>query len=506
MKTTFWGLLIVLGAVVADSRVSAQNLPAVRARARSIEAQIAEIRGREFKRPVELELNGRPGYRTYLERKTPLPGSVLHLEDLDRYVRKLGLYRGEVVLERSYLLGVAAIGVAAYYDFDADKVFLLSGDVGVEHWEHRLVNEMYHGLLDQYFDLNEIFLDRADELNADEFLARRAVVEGEARYIEEILWQMKWNGLLPSLGVLQAAIRNTLEADAQRIRRWMSHGPTGESESVAAARAARMDSIPGFALLQRVRLPGLGMNIVNYVRKLHQNWRQGWEHVDRLFTDPPVSTEQVLHPEKWLAGETPVRLVWPSFEKEGLFDDWELMHEDTIGELTWRYIFTEFDVAAAGEAAAAGWNGDRFAMFRSRDGRALLYMLYTSWDSASDAEEFEDRYSDLLELKYASDDSRYTVSRQGWDVLVLESEREVDTDGILAFMRNVRTWDPEAIGAVDFDGSGLVDFNDFLLFAKNFGKDKLASDYDPVYDLNQDGQINFPDYLEFVRHFGRSTS
>ena len=102
-STTFRGLLIVLVAVVADSQVSAQNLPAVRARARAIEAQIAEIRGREFKRPVELELNGRSGYRAYLERKTSLPGSVSHLADLDRYVRKLGLYRGEVVLERSFL-------------------------------------------------------------------------------------------------------------------------------------------------------------------------------------------------------------------------------------------------------------------------------------------------------------------------------------------------------------------------------------------------------------------
>ena len=91
-------------------------------------------------------------------------------------------------------------------------------------------------------------------------------------------------------------------------------------------------------------------------------------------------------------------------------------------------------------------------------------------------------------------------------MLVLESDRDVDTDGILAFMRTVRTWDLEAIGAVDFDGSGLVDFNDFLLFARNFGKDELASDYDPVYDLNQDGQVNFPDFLEFVRHFGRSAS
>ncbi len=502
---TYCGLLVVLLAVIADSSVSAQNLPAIRARARALEAQVAEIRGREFKRAVELELNGRSGYSAHLERKAPLPGPVLYLEDLDRYVRKLGLYRGDVVLERSFLLGVTAIGVVAYFDFDADTVFLLGDDVAVEHLEGRLAIELYHGLQDQYFDLNEFFPDKT-ALNADAFLARRAVVEGEARYIDEILWQMKWNGHLPSLGQLQAAIRNDLNADAQRIRRWMSHGPTGESESVAAARAARMDSIPGFAVLQRVQVPAFGMNIVNHIRKQHSNWKRGWEQVDRLFTDPPVSTEQVLHPEKWLAGETPDRLAWPPFEETDLFDEWELIHEDSIGELTWRIIFAEFDLATAGEPAAAGWNGDRFAMFRSPDGKALLYLLYTSWDTDKDAVEFQDLYREVLALKYPSDGTRHTLTRNRRDVLIVESDLDVDTENILAFMRSVRTWDLEAIGAADFDGSGMVDFNDFLLFARNFGKDELASDYDPVYDLNQDGQVNFPDYLEFVRHFGLSAS
>ena len=505
-SATHWGFFIVLGVLVADSSVSAQNLTAIRSRARALEEQVAEIRGREFKQAVEMELNGRPGFGAYLERRAELPRSVLHLEDLDRCVRKLGLYRGEVVLERSYLQGVTAIGVAAYYDFDADTLFLLSDDVAVEHWEGRLAIELYHGLQDQYFDLNEFFLDKAAPLNADELLARRAVVEGEASYIGQILWEVKWNGRIPSLGKLQATIRFDLGRNVEDIRKGMAHGPATESESVAAARAARMDSIPGFALLQRVQVPGFGMNLVNHIRKQHQNWKQGWEHVDRLFTDPPVSTEQVLHPEKWLAGETADPLAWPPFEQENLFDEWELMHEDTIGELTWRIIFAEYGMEVAGERAAEGWNGDRFAMFRSRDGQALLYLLYTSWDSNGDAVEFEDRYRELLAIKYPSDDTRYTLLRDRRDVLVLESDRDVDTDRILAFMRTVRTWDLEAIGAVDFDGSGLVDFNDFLLFARNFGKDELASDYDPVYDLNQDGQVNFPDFLEFVMHFGKSTS
>ncbi len=494
----FWGFLIVLGAVVADSQVTAQSLSEIRARSRAIEEEVAEIREREFKRSINVEIQNETGLRAYLERQATLQrGSTLSFEDLDRYVRKLGLYRGEVVLDRSFFLDATGAGIAAYYDPDVDTFYLLTEDIPADALGNLLAHELCHGLQDQYFDLNEFFLDQVTTLNSDELLARQAVLEGEATYVA-LIWLLKnLRGRTPSLGVLQATIGSQLRLNVETLRTLMKDNASAQGDFRAAA---RVDSIPAFMILQPNKVYNFGMNLVHHFRK------RGWEQVDRLFTDPPVSTEQILHPTKWSVGEEPDRLAWPAFENEDIFDGWELMHADTIGELMWRIIFSEFDMEIAGELAAEGWNGDRFAMFRSRDGQALLYLLYTTWDSDDDADEFEDWYGELLALKYPSDGTPYTVSRHGRDVLVLESDRDVDTDAILAFMRTVRTWELKAIGAVDFDGSGMVDFNDFLLFASNFGKDELASDYDPVYDLNQDGQINFPDFLEFVRHFGRSTS
>lgn len=497
-STTFSVLLVVLGAVVVDSQVRAQSLSEIRARSRAIEEEVAEIREREFKRPVNVELQNETDFRAYLERQAALQSnSPLSFEALDRYVRKLGLYRGEVVLDRSFLLDATGAGIAAYYDPDVETFYLLTEDIPADALGSLLAHELCHGLQDQYFDLNEFFLHKVTTLNSDELLARQAVLEGEATYVA-LIWLLKnLRGRTPSQGVVQATIGSQLRLNAETLRTLMKDAALSQGDLRGAA---KVDSIPAFMILQPNKVYNFGMNLVHHIRK------QGWEHVDRLFTDPPVSTEQILHPTKWTAGEIPDRLAWPAFENEDVFDGWELMHEDTIGELTWRIIFSEFDMEIAGELAAEGWNGDRFAMFRSLDGQALLYLLYTSWDTDDDADEFEDWYGELLALKYPSDDTRYTMSRHGRDVLVLESDRDVDTDAILAFMRTVRTWELGAIRAVDFDGSGSVDFNDFLLFARNFGKDELASDYDPVYDLNQDGQVNFPDFLEFVRHFGRSTS
>ena len=504
MKTsTYWGFLIVLLAIVADTRVNAQSLSDIRMRALEVAAEVAEFRGRAYKWTVELALQGEAGFSAYLGRHAVLPISVLHVEDLDRYVRKLGLYTGEVILDRSFLLEVAGIGTIAYYDPVAETIFVNRDDIPLDLFDDRLTNELSYALQDQYFDMDEFLHDPAAALNADELLARQAVAEGMASYIEWVRFEIKLNGQSPTLFKMRSLIRLFMGENTQRLRRNMRIAASIRGNIGAAE---RVDSIPGFVILLPARVSTIGVNMINHIRGLHQVLIQGWEHVDRLFTDPPVSTEQVLHPEKWLAGEIPDRIAWPPFEETGLFDEWELLHEDAIGELTWRIIFAEFDMADAGQSAAAGWNGDRFAMFRSRDGEALLYLLYTSWDSNGDAVEFEDRYRELLALKYPSDATGYTLSRQGRDVLVVESDRDVDTDALLAFMRTVRTWDKEAIRAVDFDGSGLVDFQDFLLFAGNFGKDELSSNYDPVYDLNQDGQVNFPDFLEFVMHFGKSTS
>ena len=48
----------------------------------------------------------------------------------------------------------------------------------------------------------------------------------------------------------------------------------------------------------------------------------------------------------------------------------------------------------------------------------------------------------------------------------------------------------------DFDGSGKVDFPDFLQFAQAFGTTEA------LYDLDNSGTVDFADFLLFVQVFG----
>lgn len=60
------------------------------------------------------------------------------------------------------------------------------------------------------------------------------------------------------------------------------------------------------------------------------------------------------------------------------------------------------------------------------------------------------------------------------------------------------------IEAADFDGSGRVDFPDFLIFAGGFGKSTTDVGFDARLDFSGNGSIDFPDFLVFAQSFGKS--
>ena len=57
--------------------------------------------------------------------------------------------------------------------------------------------------------------------------------------------------------------------------------------------------------------------------------------------------------------------------------------------------------------------------------------------------------------------------------------------------------DPALLARADADGSGVVDFADFLAFVRAFQTS------DPTFDFDGDGIVSFPDFLIFVNLFGR---
>jgi hypothetical protein len=161
--------------------------------------------------------------------------------------------------------------------------------------------------------------------------------------------------------------------------------------------------------------------------------------VEKLYTDyPPQSTEQILHPEKWLAREAPARFQWPNFHRIAALREWELLDNDVLGEFQWRTIFKEQGLAAEAEAAAAGWGGDRYAVFKRKDSDATLLLLRTSWDTDSDAREFADAYRRAQAAKYAGASVPTRLVQSGVDVYVVEGGDEANIDSLLEVVKRVK--------------------------------------------------------------------
>ena len=77
---------------------------------------------------------------------------------------------------------------------------------------------------------------------------------------------------------------------------------------------------------------------------------------------------------------------------------------------------------------------------------------------------------------------------------------------VLALLICVKPASADTPPPADFDGSGVVDFPDFLFFVSAFGSLEGQEKYEAKYDLNGNGEIAFDDFLIFVSSFGQEVN
>ena len=273
----------------------------------------------------------------------------------ERLYKALGLIPADASL-RDLTLDLLGGGVAGFYRNDQGKLYVISktGAPGVAE-RFFFAHEYDHALQDQNFT---VFKDQDGILDqGDRILARQAVYEGDAT-LTMALW----------------AAANLNPAELLEII-----GVTTDPETAAVlARTPTILRAPlefpyttGFGFVQAANATG------------------GWEAVNDFFKRMPESTEQILHPETYAAGEAPVKVAMPGDLATRLGTGWTVPLQDTFGELQIGIWLREAGVAEdAANAAAAGWGGDRLAVMEGPDG-AWAVAIQTAWDTGSDAEAFE---------------------------------------------------------------------------------------------------------------------
>jgi len=402
--------------------------------ANQIAGEIELIRGLKFKQPVRVESQSVDDFGKYVshELDTAVPKSIR--ENYGTIVRTLGLYKGPPIDDFSSLMTtVMTSQVGAYYDPEKRAFFVVMSGMPELMRGVLYSHELYHALQDQYFDLTR-YTGTAHTINSDVRLARSAVVEGEATYMMSLWAVQKMAGQQPTRAMMSQVVAMQSNMSMDQLREALKQPQVAEAlgddvkKSVDAAR-----DIPAFIIDSMMGVYFKGMSFVFAVQD------QGWPAVEKLYGDyPPQSTEHILHPEKWLAREAPVSFEWPKFGKIAALRDWELLDDDVLGEFQWRTVFREQGLAAESESVAAGWGGDRYAVFKRKDSDATLLLLRTSWDSEQDAKEFADAYRRVWASKYANPPVPTLLEQSGSDVYVVEGGDENSIDALMKVVKRAK--------------------------------------------------------------------
>jgi hypothetical protein len=267
-----------------------------------------------------------------------------------------------------YLPELLTSQVGGYYDPRRKYLITVKKDndqLSDRMQETVLVHELTHAIQDQHFNLIK-FMD-GDTLS-DKGAARQAIVEGDATLT---MYDYFYNMNMEKLGMEE--ILNQMVKDPKALIE-MSPDMPGKNEIMRAPPYLRDTLL--FPYLQ-------GWIFCMNLKKVG-----GQKLLDYAFThDPPRSTEQILHPEKWHTNrDDPIEISFPD-----LGDDlagYKKVKEGQLGEFGIRIFLREkLKDEETASNAAAGWGGDRFAVYENGDKRVLTWI--TEWDTDADAKKFK---------------------------------------------------------------------------------------------------------------------
>lgn len=292
------------------------------------------------------------------------------IRESEIFLKALGLLPADASLRDLYL-ELMGSRVAGFYDLEANEMFVVSRSGGIGPSEKAtFAHEFVHALQDQHFGADRLVDEKVTKGQGDRTLAWRSVVEGDAS-IAQALWMQ--NNL--TADELARVIEESSDPETNAI---LNKAPAILRESLIFPYTAGAQFVIG------VYLQG------------------GWQAVDDLYRRLPESTEQILHPEKYAAGEAPRPVSLPVADiARSLGDGWTVADEDTAGEFLLSVWLRERGAGgpapepgaspvpspALSSGAAAGWGGDRTALFTG-PGDAHAIVIATTWDTADDAAEF----------------------------------------------------------------------------------------------------------------------
>jgi hypothetical protein len=275
---------------------------------------------------------------------------------------------------RDYVVQLLREQVAGFYD-PKTREFYLAAWLPLSDQKRVIAHELVHALQDQHFNLRRF--ENWPKGDSDAELAAHALVEGEATLVM-IQYDFEQQGMRFDITKVGSLTDSLMEQD----------NDSDSKNYPVLAGAPRV-------LKENLQFPYLyGAGFVGAVLK-----NRSWHALDMSYERLPASTEQIMHPERFLVRDDPVKIDLPELVG-ALGPGWKKADADVNGEFGYLVALAEFIPKSAARQAAAGWGGDRYALYENKATGALVLAQYTTWDTESDAKEFFEAYSERTQKRY----------------------------------------------------------------------------------------------------------
>ncbi len=333
---------------------------------------VSRLRGLEPKAPIQKGVKSREEISQFLQQEVDSHYQKGELKSEGTLLQKLGLIPADLDYA-SFTLKLLSEQVGGFYDSEK-KAFYIAGWLPAEEQKPAMVHELTHALQDQYFDLDGMIKRDRSAHNDDVVLAHQALAEGDATAVmlDYILEPSGRTFLqLPDLVFVMNAQLQMMNSQYTVLKT----APDYIKEILVFPYSY------GSAFLQKVRAGN-----------------QPWSVVDKIYSDLPASTEQIIHPQKYTGTRDGPRVVEAEDPTPQLGKDWRITYRNVMGEFS-LYLLLKLAMSdEAAKKAASGWGGDQAILIENGSSSAVF--IDTVWDDKESADRFYGALSEWLQRRF----------------------------------------------------------------------------------------------------------
>ncbi|HEV3220311.1 MAG TPA: hypothetical protein VGZ48_11110 [Candidatus Acidoferrales bacterium] len=322
-------------------------------------ADMSNLLGLPQTEPLKRTLRSREEIRAYILREMDEDKDAAKRATDEKILKRLGLIPRNFPLD-GYMVDLLSEQIAGLYD-PKGKEFYIADWIPAADQREVMAHELTHALQDQHFHIDP-WRDAAKP-NDDAETARDAVLEGAA-----------------FVAMMDYCLKKQV---------------CGGKDSQPSESYPVLEKAPPF-LKDDLLFPYIDGG--NFAQRILLS-RGGWGGFHTVFENPPVSTQQILHPDLYLRGVVPQEVKLPDLSHD-LPKEWKQLDSNLLGEFGLQEVLKQFLGEERANDLSSLWAGDRYAFYEQQETKESILFLRIHTTSDVNASRLFGGLSEAWQKKY----------------------------------------------------------------------------------------------------------